>query len=85
MRILVVNGLGVGSRVPLRLPAHEAGEGHGEVVTFQGPLTVQSTKIWGIYGFYIRNRNNGFGNILCIWVLGPLGDWFGLDFAEEVA
>ena len=26
-----------------------------------------------MYVFYIRNRNNGFGNIICIWVLGPLG------------
>ena len=28
------------------------------------------------YGFYIRNRNDGFGNMLCIWILGPLG-WHG--------
>ena len=36
-------------------------------------LRVQSTQISGIYGFYTRNRSSGFGNILCIWVLGPLG------------
>ena len=36
-------------------------------------LRVQSAQMWGIYGFYIRNRNYGFGNLLCIWVLGPLG------------
>ena len=22
---------------------------------------------------YARNRHTGFGNVLCIWVLGPLG------------
>ena len=37
-------------------------------------LRVQSTQIWGICVFNIRNRNNGFGNIFCIWVLGPLGE-----------
>ena len=25
------------------------------------------------YGFYTRNRSTGFGNILCTWVLGPVG------------
>ena len=29
--------------------------------------------IWGIYGFNARNRNDGFADILGIWVLGPLG------------
>ena len=24
-------------------------------------------------GFYVGNRNSDFGNILCIWVLGPVG------------
>ena len=24
-----------------------------------------------------RNRQNDFGNILCIWVLGPLGEYGG--------
>ena len=28
-----------------------------------------------IYGLYTRNGKNGVGNILCIWVLGPLGIW----------
>ena len=36
-------------------------------------LRVQSANIWGIYGFHTRNRNSGFGNILCFGVLGPLG------------
>ena len=36
-------------------------------------LRVQSTPYWGIHGFYTRNRRIGFGNMLCIWVLGPLG------------
>ena len=36
-------------------------------------LRVQSTQMWGIYGFYTRNRDANFGNVLCIWVLGPLG------------
>ena len=36
-------------------------------------LRVQSTQLWGICGFYTRNCNNGFGGLLCIWVLGPLG------------
>ena len=36
-------------------------------------LRVQSTKTLGIYGFYTRNRNSGFGNILCIWVVVPSG------------
>ena len=36
-------------------------------------LRVQRTNIWGMNGFYTKNRNSGFGNILCIWVLGPLG------------
>ena len=27
----------------------------------------------GYIGFYIMNRDNGLGNLLCIWVLGPLG------------
>ena len=51
----------------------------GAVGSFRGQstrtqtLSVQSTQMWGIYGFYTRNRRNGFGNILCIWVLGPLG------------
>ena len=36
-----------------------------------------STQMWDIcMGFYTRNRNSGFGNLLCIWVLRPLG----LDF-----
>ena len=26
-----------------------------------------------LWFFYIRNRNNDFGNLLCIGVLGPLG------------
>ena len=36
-------------------------------------LRVQSTQIWSIYGFLIRNRNYGLGYMLHIWVLGPLG------------
>ena len=36
-------------------------------------LGVQSTQVWGIQDFYTRNRSSGLGNILCIWVLGPLG------------
>ena len=28
------------------------------------------------YGFYTSNHD--FGNVLCIWVLGPLGKWFGM-------
>ena len=39
-------------------------------------LRVQSTQIWSICGFYIRNRNNDFGNVLCvlgIWTLW--GGW----------
>ena len=45
-----------------------------------GTLEVQSTKTWGIYGFYIRNRNSGFGNLLCIRVLRPLGElcWYSI-------
>ena len=44
--------------------------------------------MWRIYGFYTRNRNNGYGNILCIWVLEPLGSgwraWFGfLPFLSD--
>ena len=38
------------------------------------PLRVQRSQIRGIYGSYTRNRISGFGNILCIWVLRPLGD-----------
>ena len=38
------------------------------------PLRVQSTQNVGyIYGFCIGNHNQGFGSMLCIWVLGPLG------------
>ena len=42
------------------------------------PLRAQSTTIWGVYihGFYTRNCIIRFGNILCIWVLGPLGQAF---------
>ena len=36
-------------------------------------LRIQSTKTWGIFGFYSGNCSTGFENILCIWVLGPLG------------
>ena len=36
-------------------------------------LRVQSTQMWSIYGVCIRNRNSDFWNVLCIWVLGPLG------------
>ena len=36
-------------------------------------LSVQITKIWGMYSFYIRNRKNGSEYILSIWVFGPLG------------
>ena len=36
-------------------------------------LRVQSTRTRAFCGFYTRNRNKGFGNILCVWVLGPLG------------
>ena len=36
-------------------------------------LRVQSTQIWIIYGFFIRNRNYNLGYMLHIWVLGPLG------------
>ena len=38
---------------------------------------VQSTQIWGIYGFYTRNRNSDTRNVFCIWVLGPSGFGFG--------
>ena len=34
-------------------------------------LRVESTQIRSTQGFYIRNRNCGFGEIPCIWVLGP--------------
>ena len=30
-------------------------------------LSAQSTQIWGIYGFYTRNRNNGFGNVYSVF------------------
>ena len=33
--------------------------------------TVPGTQIWGIYGFYITNCNNGFENLLCLLILGP--------------
>ena len=36
-------------------------------------LRVQSTQICGMHGSCTTNRNNDFGNVLCIWVLGPLG------------
>ena len=36
-------------------------------------LRVQWTQIWSMWGFYVRNRNSGFGYIPSIWVLGPLG------------
>ena len=36
-------------------------------------LRVESTQTCGIHGFYTRNRNCGFGNILRIWVSGCLG------------
>ena len=36
-------------------------------------LSVQSTHIWSMYGFSVRNRNYGLRYILHIWVLGPLG------------
>ena len=38
-------------------------------------LRVESTQIWGIYGLYIRHRNNGVGNIFRMWVLGHI--WQG--------
>ena len=37
------------------------------------PLRVQSIQIWNIYGLCTRNRKDGFGDILCVWVFGPLG------------
>ena len=37
-------------------------------------VKVQSTQLWGILGFYIRNRSWGFGQIPYNWVLGPLGN-----------
>ena len=36
-------------------------------------LRVQSTQVWSIYGFCIRNRKYGLGYILSILVLGPSG------------
>ena len=36
-------------------------------------LRVQSTQIWGIYGFSIGDRNYSLGYILHVWVLGPIG------------
>ena len=42
-------------------------------VDLRRALRVQISPMWAIYGFYTRNRNDGFGTILCIWVLGPLG------------
>ena len=35
-------------------------------------LRVQSTKMRGAWGFHIRNRNDGRGQIPSTWVLGPV-------------
>ena len=35
-----------------------------------------------IWLLYYRNHNNDFGNMLCVWVLGPLGTDKGL-FARD--
>ena len=35
-----------------------------------GPIGKYGEKI---HGFYTGTPSNGFGNILCFWVLGPLG------------
>ena len=37
-----------------------------------GPKGPKCTTTWGRYGFNTRNRNNGFGNILYIWILRPV-------------
>ena len=29
----------------------------------------ESVQIQGVWGFYVRNRNDGFVHIACIWVL----------------
>ena len=50
----------------------------GPSTTFIG---VQRTNMWCacvyiyicVYAFYTRNRDTGFGNTLCTWVLGRLG------------
>ena len=39
-------------------------------------LRVQSTRIWSVYGFCIRNLNYGLGYILHVWVRGPLGNQY---------
>ena len=39
-------------------------------------LRVQSTPKYGICD--TRNRKIGFGNILCIWILGPFGPSYNL-------
>ena len=36
-------------------------------------LRVQGAQTQGVDDFYTRNRSNDFGNILCIWILEPLG------------
>ena len=36
-------------------------------------LRVQSTQMWSIYGFCLRDRDHGLGYMLHIWVPGPVG------------
>ena len=64
-------------------PHAAGGEGHNVPCKYQasaGPTghypNPSGSKVLecGIHGLNSRNRNNGFGNIHCIWVLGPLGN-----------
>ena len=36
-----------------------------------------------MYGFYTRDRSSDFGNIVCIWLLRPLGSWCPKDHINK--
>ena len=73
-----LKGPSLGSREPISEQTRRSASQKQRVLVLAAPfdlylanpdgLRVQGTKTWGIYGFYIRNCNNGFGNMEYIYI-----------------